>query len=162
MLLCALAACAPAASRVDTTALRTAAVIRDFKPDQGENARYKVGSQVRFSYALGQPGFITLVAYDDNGRTYEVERSVRTPAGAQQLPRSDDTTASGARAAYIVDPPVGPQRVFLIYTDRAAPSSARISGNFAPSDLPGVIRAFTTATGSSAVDVAETRFEVVP
>lgn len=147
---------------MDTAALRSATVIRAFQPDQGEGARYRVGSQVSFTYSLERAGFITLVAYDDNGRTYEVERNVSTAAGTQRLPRADDTNASGGKAAYIVDPPTGPQRVFLIYTDRAAPSSARVSGTFRPGDLPGALRAFTAASGSSAYDVVETRFEVVP
>jgi hypothetical protein len=102
-----------------------------------------------------------LVAFDDNGRTYDIERSVSTKAGAQTLPRADDLTGTGGKAAYIVDPPTGPQRVFLIYTDRAALTGTRISGNFAAADLPKIIKAYITATGSSAYDVSETRFEVV-
>jgi hypothetical protein len=161
VLLLSLAACAPAANRLETSDLRTATVIRDFKPDKGESARYNVGAQVSFTYNLERAGFITLVAYDDDGRTYDIERSVNTRAGTQTLPRAEDTTSTGGKAAYIVDPPTGPQRVFLIYTDRASPATSRISGNFKAADLSKVIRAYINASGATVYDVAETRFEVV-
>ena len=161
LLLVAMVACAPSASRLNTDGLSSATVIRNFKPDKGESAPYPVGQQVSFSYNLERAGFVTLVAFDDNGRTYDIERSVATKAGLQTLPRADDVTGTGGKAAYIVDPPVGPQRVFLIYTDRAALTGTRISGKFAAADLPKTIKAYITATGSSVYDVAETRFEVV-
>jgi hypothetical protein len=160
-LLLSLAACAPAVNRLETSDLRTTSVIREFKPDKGESARYNVGSQVSFTYSLERAGFITLVAYDDDGRTYDIERSVSTRAGTQTLPRAEDTTSTGGKAAYIVDPPTGPQRVFLIYTDRPSASSSRISGNFKAADLPKIIRAYINASGATVYDVAETRFEVV-
>jgi Domain of unknown function (DUF4384) len=154
-------ACAPAATRLETGGLRTNTVIQSFKPEQGEGANYKVGSQVSFTYTLERAGYITLVAYDDDGRTYDIERSVAVKAGAQTLPRADDRTGTGGKAAYIVDPPIGPQRVFLIYTDRPAPTSSRVSGNFKPGDLSGVIRTYISSTNSTVYDVAETRFEVI-
>jgi Domain of unknown function (DUF4384) len=160
-LLALFVACAPAATRLETSGLRTSTVIQGFKPEQGEGANYKVGSQVSFSYTLARAGYITLVAYDESGRTYDIERSVAVKAGAQTLPRPDDRTGTGGTAAYIVDPPVGPQRVFLIYTDRAAPTSSRVSGNFKPGDLSGIIRTYISSTGASVYDVAETRFEVI-
>jgi hypothetical protein len=161
LLLLAMVSCAPSASRLNTDGLSSAAVIRNFKPDKGEAAAYPVGQQVSFSYSLERAGFITLVAFDDNGRTYDIERSVAVKAGAQSLPRADDVTGTGGKAAYIVDPPLGPQRVFLIYTDRTAPIGTRISGNFAAADLPKTIKAYISASGSSVYDVSETRFEVV-
>ena len=161
LLLAAMVACAPNANRLNTDTLSSAAVIRSFVPDKGENAPYPVGQQVSFSYTLERAGFITLVAFDDDGRTYDIERSVATKAGAQSLPRADDQTSTGGKAAYIVDPPLGPQRVFLIYTDRAAPTGTRISGNFAAADLPKIIKSYISATGSSVYDVSETRFQVV-
>lgn len=160
-LLALFVACAPAATRLETGGLRTSTVIQGFKPEQGEGANYKVGSQVSFTYTLERAGYITLVAYDDNGRTYDIERSSAVKAGAQTLPRADDRSGTGGKAAYIVDPPVGPQRVFLIYTDKPAATGSRVSGNFKPGDLSGVIRTYINSTNSVAYDVAETRFEVV-
>ena len=161
LLLTALVACAPGVSRLNTDGLSSVTTIRSFVPDKGENAQYNVGKQVGFSFTLGRAGFITLVAYDDNGRTYDIERSVATKAGANTLPRAGDVTATGGKAAYIVDPPTGPQRVFLIFTDRPAPAGTRITGNFASDELPKIIKTYITLTGSSNYDVAETRFEVV-
>ena len=161
LLLATMVACAPGASRLDTTGLSTVATIRSFSPDKGENAPYNVGKQVSFSFTLGRAGFVTLVAVDESGRTYDLERSVATKAGANTLPRATDVSATGGKAAYIVDPPVGPQRVFLIFTDRAAPSGTRISGNFAADELPKIIKTYINLTGSSNYDVSETRFEVV-
>lgn len=161
LLLTAMVACAPGASSLNTTGLSSVDTIRSFLPDKGENAQYTVGKQVSFSFTLGRAGFITLVAFDDNGRTYDIERSVATKAGINTLPSATDVSGTGGKAAYIVDPPVGPQRVFLIFTDRAAPAGTRISGNFAADDLPKIIKTYITLTGSSNYDVAETRFEVV-
>ncbi len=161
LLLTAMVACAPGVSRLNTTGLSSVATIRAFVPDKGENAQYNVGKQVSFSFTLGRAGFITLVAFDDNGRTYDIERSVATKAGPNTLPRAGDVSGTGGKAAYIVDPPVGPQRVFLIFTDRPAPTGTRISGNFTSDDLPRIIKTYINLTGSSNYDVAETRFEVV-
>ena len=67
-------ACAPSASRLDTTGLSNVTTIRSFQPDKGENAAYTIGQQVSFSYTLGRAGFITLIAFDDNGRIDDLER----------------------------------------------------------------------------------------
>ena len=161
LLLVAMVACAPSASRLDTTGLSNITTIRSFLPDKGENAAYTIGQQVSFSYTLGRAGFITLIAFDNNGRIDDLERSVATKAGANTLPRASDLSSTGGKAAYIVDPPVGLQRVFLIFTDRAAPAGTRISGNFAADELPRIIKTYISLTGSSNYDVSETRFEAV-
>ena len=161
LLLVAMVACAPSAGRLDTTELSNVATIRSFQPDKGEMAAYTIGQQVSFSYTLGRTGFITLIAFDDNGRIDDLERSVATKAGANTLPRASDVSSTGGKAAYIVDPPVGLQRAFLIFTDRAAPAGTRISGTFAAGELPKIIKTYISLTGSSVYDVAETRFEAV-
>jgi hypothetical protein len=161
VLLLALVACAPAANRLDTTNLRTANVVSEFKPDKGEGAKYKIGEQVRFELTLARNGFVTLITTDSDGATYDLERSVASSAGKLRLPRADDRSATGGQAAYIVDIPTGPQRVFLIYTDRQAPPNTRVSGKFAAADLPRVLRSYINTTGATVYDVAETEFEVV-
>jgi hypothetical protein len=157
----ALVACAPAANRLDTTNLRTASVVRDFKPDRGEGAKYKIGEQVRFDLTLERSGFVTLITTDSDGKTYDLERSVPASAGKLTLPRADDRTATGGRAAYLVDIPTGPQRVFLVYTNRQAPPNTRVSGTFNNNDLPRVLRSYINTVDATVYDVAETQFEVI-
>lgn len=161
ILVLALVACAPAANRLDTSNLSTASVVRDFKPDKGEGATYKIGEQVRFDLTLERNGFVTLITTDSDGKTYDLERSVATTSGKTKLPRADDRSATGGQAAYIVDIPTGPQRVFVVYTDRQAPPNTRVSGTFKDTDLLRVLRSYITTTGATVYDVAETVFEVV-
>ncbi len=161
LLFAGLVACAPSANRLDTAALRSNSVVQNLKPNKGEGATYKIGEQVRFTYALDRAGYATLLTTDSDGGTYDLERGIALKSGAGVLPRATDTNATGAQAAYLVDIPTGPQRVFLIFTDKPGPAGSRISGKFDNAGLQKAIRTYIAASNATVYDVAETEFEVV-
>jgi hypothetical protein len=157
----ALVACAPANTKLSRDAYSTAEIVRDFKPDRGEGANYKLGEYVRFSFSLTQPGFVTVIAADSGG-IYELERNQPLAAGPRNLPLKTDVNAKGESAAYRISPPVGLQRVILLYTDAPGPgkNDVKFEGAFDNARLENAVRAFFERSGARARDVQELTINV--
>lgn len=157
----ALVGCAPANNRISRDTYSTQDVVRDFKPDRGEGANYKLGEFVKFSFTLTQAGYVTVIAADSSG-IYELERNLQLTAGTRTLPLKTDVNAQGESAAYRISPPVGVQRVILMYTDVPGPAktSLKFEGAFDNARLEEAVRAFFERSGARARDVAELTINV--
>lgn len=157
----ALVACAPANTRISRDTYRTQDVVRDFKPDRGEGANYRLGEFVRFSFSLTQPGYVTVIAADSSG-IYELERNQPLGAGARNLPLKSDVNAQGESAAYRISPPVGLQRVILLYTDVPGPgkNDVKFEGAFDNARLEDAVRAFFEGSGARVRDLGELTINV--
>lgn len=125
----------------------TPAILR-FEPDRGAGATYYVGEEVRFFLTLADPGWISLVAIDPDGRTYEFDRFY--------LGRGTHVLPPGAYR-YTVTPPRGLQRVRAIYTD-THPGSLRLEGVY--TDWDARLRVYLETSGARRYQVAETYFYI--
>jgi hypothetical protein len=152
-----LVSCAPA--RLDRSSLSNANVIVAFAPDKGEGAKYPVGQQVRFDFALNRAGYATLISYGPTGNTTPLESNVLLGSGKHIFPRADDRQGS-AQAAYLVGAPTGNNRVILVFS--SAPLKNIPRGKLDERQLETAIRATVTLENSQIVDVAETAIEVTP
>jgi len=83
--------------------------IQTFEPDRGPGAIYRVGEEVRFRVYLSEPGYVTLVITDPDGRRYAIERDRWLPAGFSELP----PPYAGYR--YTATYPTGRHRATLYY-----------------------------------------------
>ncbi len=125
----------------------TPAILR-FEPDRGAGATYYVGEEVRFFLTLADPGWISLVAIDPDGRTYEFDRFY--------LGRGTHVLPPGAYR-YTVTPPRGLQRVRAIYPD-THPGSLRLEGVY--TDWDARLRVYLETSGARRYQVAETYFYI--
>lgn len=125
----------------------TPAILR-FEPDRGAGATYYVGEEVGFFLTLADPGWISLVAIDPDGRTYEFDRFY--------LGRGTHVLPPGAYR-YTVTPPRGLQRVRAIYTD-THPGSLRLEGVY--TDWDARLRVYLETSGARRYQVAETYFYI--
>ncbi|TBH20847.1 hypothetical protein [Thermus thermamylovorans] len=125
----------------------TPAILR-FEPDRGVGATYFVGEEVRFLLTLAAPGWVTLVARDPDGFTYEFDR-LYLDRGTHLLP-------PGAYR-YALTPPRGLHRVRAVYTD-APPGRVRLEGRYANWDAR--LRVYVEASRATRHQVAETFFYV--
>jgi hypothetical protein len=159
--LLALVACAPANNKLSRDSYRTQEVVRDFVPDRGEGANYKLGEFVRFSFNLAQPGFVTVVSADQSG-IYELERNLQLGAGTRKLPVKTDVNAQGESAAYRISPPVGLQRVILLYTDAPGPAKkdVKFEGAFDNARLEESVKTFFERSGARVRDLQELTINV--
>ncbi|WP_038055263.1 DUF4384 domain-containing protein [Thermus amyloliquefaciens] len=123
-------------------------VILRFEPDRGAGATYYVGEEVRFFLTLADPGWISLVAIDPDGRTYELDRLY--------LGRGTHVLPPGAYS-YTLTPPRGLQRVRAIYMD-GPPGSLRLEGVY--TDWDARLRVYLEASGARHYQVVETYFYV--
>lgn len=157
----ALVGCAPSNPRISRDAYRTLEVVRDFKPDRGEGANYRLGEFVRFSFTLTQPGFVTVIAADSSG-IYELERNQPLGAGPRNLPLKNDVNAQGQSAAYRISPPVGLQRVILLYTDVPGPgqNDVKFEGAFDNARLEDAVKTFFERSRARTRDVQELTINV--
>ncbi len=89
---------------------RAGGVIQRFEPDRGPGAVYRVGEEVRFLVWLAQPGYVTLMVSDPDGRRYPLEEDRWLPAGWSQLP------PPGAGYRYTATYPTGRHRATLYYS----------------------------------------------
>ncbi|WP_457630519.1 DUF4384 domain-containing protein [Oceanithermus sp.] len=128
-------------------------VITRLEPDRGVGAAYYVGDEVRFIITLTQPGYVSLVAIDPDGRTYEFEHGVYLNAGTHVLP------LPGAGHRYIVDYPTGKQRVRAIYTN-TRPASVRFQGVYTRERFNERLRIYFRDCYAETRDVAETYFYI--
>ncbi|WP_026174931.1 DUF4384 domain-containing protein [Thermus igniterrae] len=125
----------------------TPAILR-FEPDRGAGATYFVGEEVRFLLTLDSPGWVSLVAIDPDGRTYEFDRFY--------LDRGTHLLPFGAYR-YTLTPPRGLHRVRAVYTD-LAPGGVRLEGVF--TDWDARLRLYLEASRARRHQVAETYFYV--
>lgn len=123
----------------------TPAILR-FEPDRGAGATYFLGEEVRFLLTLESPGWISLVAVDPDGRTYEFDR-LYLGRGTHLLP-------PGAYR-YTLTPPRGLYRVRAVYTDHE-PGSVRLEGMF--TDWEARLRVYLEASRTRRHQVVETYF----
>ncbi|WP_457638194.1 DUF4384 domain-containing protein [Oceanithermus sp.] len=128
-------------------------VITRFEPDRGQGSTYYVGDEVRFIITLSQPGYITLVATDPDGRTYEFEHGVYLEAGTHILPLPQ------MRHRYVVDYPTGKQIVRAIYTD-SHPTAASFQGVYTREQFDERLRLYFNESYTETRDVAETYFYI--
>jgi hypothetical protein len=157
----ALVACAPSNTRISRDTYSTAEIVRNFVPDRGEGANYKLGEFVRFSFTLTQPGFVTVIAADKSG-IYELERNQALAAGPRNLPLKTDINAKGESAAYRISPPVGIQRVILLYTDVPGPgkNDVKFEGAFDNARLEDAVKTFFERSRARTRDVQELTINV--
>ncbi len=157
----ALVACAPASTKLSRDAYSTQEVVRNFVPDRGEGANYKLGEYVRFSFNLTQPGFITVVSADESG-IYELERNQPLGAGPRNLPLKMDVNAKGESAAYRISPPTGIQRVILLYTDVPGPAKkdVKFEGAFDNTRLEDAVKTFFQRSNARVRDLQELTINV--
>ncbi len=128
-------------------------VITRFEPDRGRGATYFVGEEVQFIVSLRQAGYVSLVAIDPDGRTYEFEHGVYLPAGTHVLP------LPGMRHRYVVDAPTGKQRVRIIYTD-TRPGTVYFRGVYSSNGFNDRLRLYFEQSYAQVRDVKETYFYI--
>jgi len=128
-------------------------VIARFEPDRGRGATYYVGEEVRFVVSLRRPGYVSLVAIDPDGRTYEFEHGVYLPAGTHELP------LPGMRHRYVIEPPTGKQRVRVIYTD-TRPGSVYFRGVYSTDGFNDRLRLYFRQSYAQVRDLKETYFYI--
>jgi len=128
-------------------------VITRFEPDRGPGSTYYVGDEVRFVITLRQPGYVSLVAIDPDGRTYEFEHGVYLNAGTHVLPLPQ------MNRRYIADYPTGKQRVRAIYTDKQ-PAAVHFEGVYTRERFNERLRLYFDRCYAQTRDVAETYFYI--
>jgi len=128
-------------------------VITRLEPDRGVGSTYYVGDEVRFIITLRQPGYVSLVAIDPDGRTYEFEHGVYLEAGTHVLPLPQ------MRHRYIVDYPTGKQRIRAIYTD-SRPAAIHFQGVYTRKRFNERLRLYFHECYAQTRDVAETYFYI--
>ncbi|WP_457629071.1 DUF4384 domain-containing protein [Oceanithermus sp.] len=128
-------------------------VITRFEPDRGEGAVYYPSEEVRFVITLRQPGYVSLVAIDPDGRTYEFEHGVYLPAGTHVLPLPQ------MRHRYVVEPPTGKQRVRAVYTD-TRPGEVYFRGVYTTNGFNDRLRLYFRQSYAQVRDVNETYFYI--
>jgi len=128
-------------------------VITRFEPDRGVGSTYYVGDEVRFIITLRQPGYISLVAIDPDGRTYEFEHGVYLGAGTHVLPLPQ------MRHRYVADYPTGKQRVRAIYTNNQ-PATIHFQGVYTRERFNERLRLYFDGCHASTRDLAETYFYI--
>ncbi len=128
-------------------------VITRFEPDRGRGSTYYVGEDVQFLISLRRGGYVTLVAIDPDGSTYEFEYGVYLPAGTHVLP------LPGMHRRYIVEPPAGKQRVRAIYTD-TRPESVYFRGVYSSNGFNDRLRVYFRKCYSQVRDLKETYFYI--
>ncbi|RIH91388.1 DUF4384 domain-containing protein [Meiothermus granaticius] len=157
-----LGACAPQMSNGIGESQRSAwgvqPVIRDFAPDRGAGASYKVRERVFFNFSLSQAGYVTLITIDPDTTTVVLERNLPLAAGAHTLPLKSDKTAQG-QATYLVLPPTGVSRFRLLFTDTPVEGSGFFQGKLSEEELNRQTGAYLEA--SRVRDVAETTLRTV-
>ncbi|MFZ5992094.1 MAG: DUF4384 domain-containing protein [Deinococcota bacterium] len=147
----ALTGCLPRVSPL----LGTTPVVTDFRPDRGIGGTYKLDEGISFSFTLTQPGYVTLIAIDPDLTVYEIgRRGVQYPAGSHTFP------PPGADFRLEASPPLGLQRVRLIFTDTPAPA-VRFRGRMNGGELERTTRSYLEASGAKVRDVVETTLQVV-
>lgn len=124
------------------------AILR-FEPDRGAGATYFLGEEVRFLLTLDQPGWVSLVVIDPDGRTYELDRFY--------LDRGTHLLPPGAYR-YTLTLPRGLHRVRAVYTEGPPPARVRLEGVY--TDWDARLRLYIEASGARRYDVAETYFYV--
>jgi hypothetical protein len=128
-------------------------VIARFEPDRGTGATYRVGEEVQFVITLRRPGYVSLVAIDPDGRTYEFEHGVYLGAGTHVLP------LPSMRRRYVVDYPTGRQRVRAVYTD-TRPGSVYFRGVYSTDGFNDRLRLYFKQSYAQVRDVKETYFYI--
>lgn len=128
-------------------------VIARFEPDRGQGATYRIGEEVQFVITLRRPGYVSLVAIDPDGRTYEFEHGVYLTAGTHVLP------LPSMRRRYVVDYPTGKQRVRAIYTD-TRPGSVYFRGVYSSDGFNDRLRLYFKQSYAQVRDVKETYFYI--
>ena len=128
-------------------------VITRFEPDRGVGSTYYVGDEVRFVVTLRRAGYVSLVAIDPDGRTYEFEHGVYLPAGTHVLP------LPGMRRRYVVDYPTGKQRVRAVFTD-TRPGSVHFRGVYTSNGFNDRLRLYFEQSYAQVRDVRETYFYI--
>ena len=128
-------------------------VITRFESDRGVGSTYYVDEEVRFVITLLRAGYVSLVAIDPDGRTYEFEHGVYLPAGTHVLP------LSGMRRRYVVDYPTGKQRVRAVYTD-TRPGGVYFRGVYTTDGFNEHLRLYFDQSYARVRDVRETYFYI--
>ncbi len=128
-------------------------VISRFEPDRGVGASYRVGEEVRFIITLQRSGYLSLVAIDPDGRSYEFEHGVYLAAGTYVLPLAQ------MRHRYVVDYPTGRQIVKAVFTD-TRPSGVRFQGVYSNDGFKERLRLYFNQSYASVRDVAQTYFYI--
>jgi hypothetical protein len=155
-----LSACAPAQSpRLNRTDIININIINDFVPDRGQGATYKIGEQIKFSFQLMRPGYITLLSYGATGNTEAAETNLKLTAGKYTFPRATDRQGT-AQAAYVLGAPTGNNRAILIYSNVALKTIP--SGRLDLKQLETSLKNAFAESKADTVDLAETDFEVKP
>ena len=139
---------------VDTrSSVRLSNVITRFEPDRGTGSVYYVGDKVQFIITLNKPGYISLIAIDPDGRTYEFEHGVYLNAGTHVLP------LPRMRHDYIVDYPTGKQIVRAVYTN-SRPAAVHFQGIYTRKRFDERLRIYFRDSYAETRDVAETYFYI--
>jgi len=130
-------------------------VITRFEPDRGTGSIYYVGDEVRFVITLQRPGYISLIAIDPDGRTYEFEHGLYLSAGTHILPPPE------THHQYIADYPTGKQRVRAVYTN-SRPTSVHFQGIYNRERFNERLRLYFNNCYATNRDLAETYFYIYP
>ena len=128
-------------------------VITRFEPDRGVGAAYYVGDEVRFIITLRQPGYVSLIGIDPDGRSYEFEHGVYLEAGTNILPLPQ------MRRQYIVDYPTGKQIVRAVYTN-SRPTAIHFQGVYTRKRFNERLHLYFDDCNAQNRDLAETYFYI--
>ena len=129
-------------------------LISSFQPGRGEGGIYRVGEQVNFRFSTRNPGYLTLVSLDPNGRSNVLIRGAAVSAGTTTFPRAEDSVN------YTVAPPYGLQRVRAIFT-RVRPSTRlEFQGSYSVDRWNSATNAYVSSYPVAERDVQETFFYI--
>ena len=100
----------PGAWAPGTTFTRSS-TIRQFMPDLGHHATYRVSDTISFLVRTTESGYLTLTAIDPDGSVYVFARNVPVRGG-----RLEVIDGPGPRQRFVIEPPTGPHRVTAHFT----------------------------------------------
>lgn len=127
-------------------------VITRFDPDRGTGGVYRVGESISFIISLTQPGYITLVGIDPDGRTYEFDRMF--------LREGTHVLSGPPGQRYLLTPPVGTERVRAVYTNTPPSTTVGFNAVYKDDGWDRQIALFFEQSRSQIRDVAETYFYI--
>jgi hypothetical protein len=123
------------------------------EPERGAGAIYRPGEAVRFIVSVNQPGYVVLMAVDEDGRGYEFDRFFLN-GGSFTLP------LPGSAYQYTLVPPLGLQRVRAIFTDTPHPAAIRFQGIYRGDAWNRQTTLYIESSRARIRDISETFFYI--
>lgn len=125
-------------------------LIVNLRPDRGEGSSYAVGEAVRVALTTRTPGYVTLVALQNDGYASVLVRNAYVNAGTTVFPRREDGVT------YNVAEPRGVQRIRAIFTRVRPTTDLVLGGMYDGNRWNNTTNAYLTPYNMADRDVQET------